>query len=454
MVVVLSLVFVACAAAQIPYVSLVILFGFFCLQMQGRFDPVDILVIVVAAEPWLGSDRFFGFHLDRGLVVLTLASLWGAHGPAHRRFLVNRMDVTLCVFLVGCALSTVFSFMHREPVRILLDSLVIPFGYYLVAKNCVYRTDLLPKLYVGAVIAILSFGAFGLVEAMTKVDYLSFGESELDPFRINGPFRRAADFGICISLLLLYCFAMKSARGSSPVGPRVLRLLPALGIMSCYFTLTRGIWIAFAAGWLVQAARRNLSLVLRVTPPLAVAAWIIFQFILPQIAGEVWEKRVNNDRTINARIATYKSALAMFVDHPLFGVGFAAFNEMVERFPERYEKFHNGEPSVTSPHNIIMCLMSETGVIGVVTFVIFVVQAFICSFTLARHAHQDYQREYATFMISVLVTYLVAGMGLHIIRNIDFISKYLFIFLGIGSGMVDSCLSKRQVAGAARGSHR
>jgi len=431
-------------------VSLGILFYFLCLQLRGRLDPVDVLVIVLAAAPWLGTYRFSGFNFDRGIALLGLASLWSAKGPKHRRFLFNKLDFTLCIFLVACALSAAFSFMYRQPFKLLLDSLVVPFGCYLVAKNCAHRADLLPKLYVGAVIAILGFGALGLVEAMTRVDYLSYGEAQLDPFRISGPFRRAEDFGICMSFLLLFCFAMKRMRQKSPVSSKLLKMISPLGIVTCYFTLTRGIWLGFAAGWLVQAARRNLRLVLKVAPLLALLVWVFFSFILPAIAGEVMEKRVQNNRTIDARIATYKSALAMFVDHPVFGVGYGAFNETWERFPERYEKFHNGEASVASPHNIFMCLLSETGTLGVLAFVFFVVQAFVSSSALSKHAQSIVQREYAGFVISALACYLVAGMGLHIIRNTDFISKYLFMFLGIGSGMLDYCRSNMPSPGAGR----
>jgi hypothetical protein len=433
-----SLLFLGCALAKVFFVSILIALYFLVLFLGKRLDPVDVLVIVLAVEPLLGPYRVYGsFHLDRVLVLLALASLWSAKGPHYRRFVSNKLDLALCFFLAACGLAATFSFMHREPFRILLDSLVIPFGYYLVAKNCAQRQDLLPKLYIAAVIAVLGFGTFGLIEAATKVDFLSFGELPMDPFRISGPFRRAEDFGICMTLLVLFCFAMKSIRQESRVSPLVLRSIPPLAIVSCYFTLTRGIWLGFAAGWLVQAARRNLRAVLLLIPPLILGAWLFFELILPQISGDVWEHRVNNDRTINARIATYKSAFAMFVDHPVFGVGFAAFNETWERYPELYQKFHNEEPSVASPHNIFMCLLSETGAIGVIAFVFFLVRAFQNASRVGSYAQTSVQREYAGFMVSALVAYLAAGMGLHIIRNTDFISKYLFIFLGISSGMVD-----------------
>src|SRR5207244_6730601 len=98
-----------------------------------------------------------------------------------------------------------------------------------------------------------------------------------------------------------------------------------------------------------------------VVPALAIALWMFFQFVVPRVAPDVWEKRVTNEQTINARIATYMSAWTMFQDHPFFGVGYTAFPETWERFKERYSREYKGEPSVSTPHNIVFSLLAETG---------------------------------------------------------------------------------------------
>jgi len=449
-----SIFFLACAAAKIFFISALVILFFSFRYLQGRFDPVDALVVVLAVVPWLGVYRYLGFSFsfDRGFVILALASLRGAYGPPRRRFLSNTLDFSLAGFLAACALTAACSFMYRTPFRILLGSLLIPFGYYLVAKNCVRRPDLLPKLYVAAVIAILAFGTLGLFEAVTKVDVLPYGEKELDDFRINGPMRMAEDYGVCLNFLLLFFFAMRSMRQESPLSSRFRRIVPLLGIVNCYFTLTRGIWLSLAAGWLVQAAKRDFRFVLRIIPVLALVLWIFFKLIMPAIASNVVQSRLNNERTINARIATYKSAVAMFEDYPVLGVGFAAFNEMWERYPDRYQKEYKEEASVSSPHNIFFCLRSETGIIGVASFAFFMFQVFRCSLRLARHAPSAAHREYGLFVLSAAMAYLVAGMGLHLIRNIDFPNEYLFIFLGILSGMIDLLgLSARHPSGARMG---
>jgi hypothetical protein len=76
--------------------------------------------------------------------------------------------------------------------------------------------------------------------------------------------------------------------------------------------------------------------------------------------------------------------------------------------------------------------------VGVFTFSLLLFQALRSSLWLRRNAQSSIQSEFAVFMVSALVAYVVAGMGLHIIRNVDFISKYFFCFMGILSGMLDA----------------
>jgi len=170
--------------------------------------------------------------------------------------------------------------------------------------------------------------------------------------------------------------------------------------------------------------------------------WIFFNFVLPYFSPEVWEQRVNNERTFNARIATYKSALAMFVDHPVLGVGFSCFTEMLDRYPGRYERLYKDEPSVTLPHSIYMSLLSETGFVGILCFGHFLWQIIRACLRLTSHKLVEY-REYGMFALAAVTAYAVDGLSLHPILSLDFPNKYLFIFLGFLSGMADRGESKQ-----------
>jgi O-antigen ligase len=128
----------------------------------------------------------------------------------------------------------------------------------------------------------------------------------------------------------------------------------------------------------------------------------------------------------------------MFADYPILGVGFSSFSEFIETTSGRYERFHKGEPSVTLPHNVFMSLLAETGIVGIMCFAFFLWQAVRSCFWLSKHHHHVERREYAIFALSAVAAYVMQGMSLHPISSIDFPNYYLFIFLGVLSGLVDA----------------
>lgn len=72
------------------------------------------------------------------------------------------------------------------------------------------------------------------------------------------------------------------------------------------------------------------------------------------------------------RILLWKAAWSMFVDHPLNGVGLLGFNKS---YVAHYLSPLAREASLPHPHNIFLNFMSETGLIGLVTFAFVVVEA-------------------------------------------------------------------------------
>ena len=218
---------------------------------------------------WLELPCFPDFKFQQGFVLLALASVYGEGGIPRRRLLWNGIDYALLVFVGACLLSIAGSFMYRTPVRLFVDAMLVPCAFYLIAKKCASKLEFLGKLYLVAVIGIIAFGALGLCEAATGRNILDYGEPELDIFRVNGPMRMAEDYGLVMSMLMLFSFAMARLRPLRSVGPGYQRLCSLIGLLAVANTLTRGIWLGLGLGWLVQFARRAGS---QAQPPLADAS--------------------------------------------------------------------------------------------------------------------------------------------------------------------------------------
>ncbi len=72
------------------------------------------------------------------------------------------------------------------------------------------------------------------------------------------------------------------------------------------------------------------------------------------------------------RIYIWKSAWKMFLDHPIFGVGFSAFSKVYPYYRLPQAKKVN----MSFAHNLPLNLLAETGILGFISFSLFVFQFF------------------------------------------------------------------------------
>ncbi len=443
-----GLLVIACDAVKLPITALVVFVYFLYVYRRYRPSTVELLALWLVVSPLMGPYAVMelgglpAVRFQWCYAVLLLVSLSKERSRSQGRFPSNGLDASIILLCGVCLLSIANSIMYRNPFRTFLDALLAPLGYYVVAKRCVGRPDFFPKIYVAAIVGILAFGVLGLYEAVTQNNILDYGEAEQDVFRVNGPMRMAEDYGICMNMLLVFCVSMKRLVKVKLLRRSYRYSTYVVGALAVFFTVTRGIWLSFIAGSVVLFARRKTALFLIAVPVLGLFAWGVLDFVIPQLSGDIWEKRVTNQKTINARLATYKSALLMFKDHPFLGVGFGAFGEVQERNAD-YQTEYRGEPAVDTPHNYFLSVVSETGVLGVLAVLLILIHTMLFSWRTIKGAQTPSQRDYGEAVIAITVAYLVAGLGNDFTRNIDFVNKFFFVFLGGISGLADQIRAGR-----------
>lgn len=139
------------------------------------------------------------------------------------------------------------------------------------------------------------------------------------------------------------------------------------------------------------------------------------------------------ERTINSLIAgaanysqepggrIIASAIHIWKDHPLFGIGISNFNQTCTRY------LANGQVSEcsTHPHNIYIQWLVESGVIGLVLFVALVVSLFI---TIWRH------RIDGMLMLPLLATITLLTTLWPLMGSMSFFNNWIaaVIWMGIG----------------------
>lgn len=260
----------------------------------------------------------------------------------------------------------------RNEARILVDGFLLPLllGWCVIARFEVRRR--LPTLHTVLCISSILCAAIAAGEVVTGQDLLPTESSAIffagSIARPNGPFETNDALALVGAVSFFFLLFLRAGLGPRlSAGPRILHsigLAAALGMslmpMFRSVAITLLLVLMIDTFWEQKTTRRAWRVGLMVA-----SAGLIF--LAPAFAPEVLEDRGKPENAY-ARVAEYEQSLRVFLDHPMLGVGFLNFNSYVTGEP-RYVASYRGVTSVDTPHSNLAQVLTETGILGFVPYV-------------------------------------------------------------------------------------
>lgn len=238
------------------------------------------------------------------------------------------------------------------------------------------------KLFI-AITLILSFWvADGLLQAAIGQDI--FGYTPLGG-RITGPFAKLTMGHIAAILAPIY-FEIIRRRAARSGSWYWLALVPYSAVI--LLTGARAAWGMYAAGMVGFAVyaylltprfnwRRTMMIVLLCTVPIGalVAIYPPLQNKLQVTAGLFSGNYEKIDQATSIRLPIWHTAIKIVKDHWLNGIGARGFRYIYPQYAAPDDPFMKIDPTSgpTHPHQITLEILVETGVIGLLGFVAFLV---------------------------------------------------------------------------------
>ena len=328
-------------------------FGYCLLSFPREHSIVtlDRVVILVA---------FMGLFLVKPSMLIAVPKALRWAGLAWLAFIV----------VAGFTLGKSPSPMNEA--RILVDGFLLPLllGWCVIARFDVRRR--LPTLHTVVCISSILCAAIAAAEVVTGQDLLPTESSAIffagSIARPNGPFETNDALALVGAVSFFFVLFLRAG-----LGPR----------LSAGRRILHSIGLAAAVGMSLMPMFRSVAITLllvliidtfweqKTTP----SAWRVglmgasagLIFLAPVFAPEVFEDRSRPENAY-ARVAEYEQSLRVFLDHPMLGVGFLNFNSYVTGEP-RYVASYRGVSSVDTPHSNLAQVLTETGILGFVPYV-------------------------------------------------------------------------------------
>lgn len=359
---------------------LVIIWGM-VYAFRGSMLAGAVALLVVA---YCAGHNLFSFDLGPLPMTLDRLLLGGLLAAFVIQWWLGRLqlnalkpaDYALLAF-TACLILSTFTHDWRlskpgkiSPLWLLVSGYLTPIFLYCFARF----SPLPPKAIKGVYIALVCFGVYLTVTALAEITeqwWLVFPGYISDPRlgihfgRARGPHLQAHSMGFQLATMLLCGWAVWPFLNR--MWQFVLLGMFPLTMLAIYFCYTRCIWLGTAMamcivlGLSLKGAWRPVVLTGTLISGLLVAVLFWDQIVgIEREAGAVAAK----DSVSQRASFTYVS-WTMFKDRPLFGFGFGQFTDAkLPYLSDRSVPLYLEAIRVQPHHNTFLCLLTETGLVG------------------------------------------------------------------------------------------
>jgi O-antigen ligase len=391
--------------------------GMVVKALRGRFE--GILLWWAAVFP-LGY-YFLSFPTERAVVtldriVVLVASIGFFFTKSENDTRVpkslRQAGIAWLIFAAIATITLVESSSALNTIRVVIDSFLLPFllGWCVIARFDV--RDRLPAIHSATCISSIISAAVAVAEIVTGQDLLPIGGAPTASYggiiRPNGPFESNDTLALIGAVSLFLLLFLRSGLGAKLSTAR--RVLHFVGLVSAIgmalMPLFRSVLITLVLALIIDtfwergAGRRAWRLGL-----IGISAGAIFMIAV--FAPEVFEDR-SSAGNVYGRFAQFEQSIQVFTEHPVLGVGLMNFHNYVVGEP-RYVATYNGVTSVDWPHDNLAQVLTETGILGFVPYVLSQILLLRSMWQLRRLNHSGYLAW--RYFVYLFLTYWITGFS-------------------------------------------
>lgn len=264
----------------------------------------------------------------------------------------------------------------------------------------------------------------------TVIGHAMYGFGEKESHWVMFPFfKDHTIYGAIVALTLLLSIGLYQSRKFSLLVQVLLMSIIVVLFIGLYFSYTRAAWLsvvgAFGIG-LVMKLRIKFSYILGVTIFAGLILFISWDSIQMELArnkqdhttedfGERLQSATNvtTDASNLERLNRWSCAIEMFKERPVFGFGPGTYAFEYARFqePENLTIISTNFGNMGNAHSEYLGPLSETGLPGLITFLVLIGALFYKGITLylSWPAEDNEYKQLIFFMILALSSYFIHG---------------------------------------------
>lgn len=357
-----------------------------------------ILVLFVALYPILPS--FGRYNADLIIVLLATLQIINITFNSKERSIFKKSLISLknnflmlsLIFFNATMYISVFVSLNKN---VALGS-SIRFTMYLFIFYCItYNIRNTKYLTVLINTLILTNFLVGIITIYQTFLSISKGVFTTNTSNIFSTLENRNNLGayLILSMFIVFSYILNSKNIRSRVFYTIVFIIQIASIIACQ---SRNALISMVIGAFILTIMYNKR-------------YFIFSIILPIILFVIPESRLRllqifDPAQNNSRIKLWETTLYMIKEHPILGIGFENYSllytEYLEKYPDlkvwyEYVAYH--------PHNAFLKFQVELGILGTISFILFLLSTFILLYKLLKYSNN---KKTKTMVIGITTSFI------------------------------------------------
>lgn len=366
------------------------------------------------------------------LIYLTITLITKKHRESFKihlmDFLHNNIGILMSIIAVIMLISVSYSLEKKLAITETIRFITFAGMFFMVKYNISGRKEITNILRLFMVFSFLLsfygifqyFTGFGLDKGF--VEQYSFGARARIAAIFGNPNSYAGYLIILIFPIIMLCLETKKKAARI-----VYFVLAILLFINLILTFSRNSWAAFGIGLLLLVVYYNWKLII------AFVLIGISSLFIP-VVGNRLKDFVDINQNVS-RFHHWQTALYMFKDHPLFGVGNGNYVSYYDSYIEKYPYLDFAHQRRFPSHNSYLKVTSELGTIGIIPFIMLLVTSIS---RLKKSIKFIDDVDTRAFMSGFFISSIVF-MFMNFFDNLFFVPKVtvlFWLFLAIAEGFI------------------
>lgn len=414
------------------------------LMAFSFYALVYFLPISIALSETFTALAFFGYLLKRGGVFCGLLRGRGA-GAEQKNISIGRklwmaykpvpdpLNTSVYIFLLVNLISVVLSQYLLLSIEGFIGKVLQSMFLYFNFVECM-RSNKRIKIFLSVLLVSCTLIVMNGVYQYYAGHEFFFGHDYID--RIYSSFRHANDFGAYLVMLIPIIFSIAFLFKAAPKekgrakeglayfsgrGTRFLIFILFAAAMVCLgLTLSRGAWIGLIVSILFFGATNRKALLIY-----GLAIIVFLGFFYPRLT--TYRAPINNKKSFeiqNNRLRYWERAADIIKDYPYFGSGVNTYALVEGRYSTGWGGY---------PHNSFLQMTSDTGLIGVASFIWMLLVLFWNCLSALKHS-----TNHAYKMLLIGAATGLLGFLIHSFFDTNFYSVQLGSLMWVMMGFIMS----------------